>query len=42
MEYIAKKFIGSREMDGELADVISPYSKDVVTKYVKCSANDAK
>ena len=42
MEYIAKKFIGSTELDGEYAEVVSPYSKEVVTKYVKCTKNDAK
>jgi acyl-CoA reductase-like NAD-dependent aldehyde dehydrogenase len=42
MEYIAKKLIGSVEYDGELVDVISPYSGEVVTKYVKCDINDAK
>jgi acyl-CoA reductase-like NAD-dependent aldehyde dehydrogenase len=42
MEYIAKKLIGSVEYDGELVDVISPYSKEVVTKYVKCDVVDAK
>ena len=42
MEYIAKKFIGSSEFDGEYEEVISPYSKEVVTKYVKCTQNDAK
>ena len=42
MEYIAKKFIGSIELDGEYDEVVSPYTKEVVTKYVKCDRNDAK
>jgi len=42
MEYIAKKFIGSTELDGEYAEVVSPYTKEVVTKYVKCDRSDAK
>ena len=42
MAYIAKKFIGSNELEGELLDVISPYSGEVVTKYVKCDENDVK
>jgi acyl-CoA reductase-like NAD-dependent aldehyde dehydrogenase len=39
---IAKKFLGSNEFDGELIDVVSPYDGKVVSKYVKCDANDAK
>jgi len=39
---IAKKFLGSKEFDGELVEVISPYDKSVVSKYVKCDENDAK
>jgi acyl-CoA reductase-like NAD-dependent aldehyde dehydrogenase len=42
MAYIAKKLIGSNESDGELIDVRSPYSDDIVTQYVKCSSGDAK
>ncbi len=42
MELIAKKLIGSKEFDGELGEIINPYSKEVTTKYVKCSADDAK
>jgi acyl-CoA reductase-like NAD-dependent aldehyde dehydrogenase len=42
MEYIAKKFIGSTELDGDVIEVKSPYSQEVVTKYVKCDTNDAK
>jgi len=42
MELIAKKLIGSKEFDGELGEIINPYSKEVTTKYVKCSAEDAK
>jgi acyl-CoA reductase-like NAD-dependent aldehyde dehydrogenase len=40
MNYIAKKFIGSKEVDGELIDVVSPYSNEVVTQYVKCNLDD--
>jgi acyl-CoA reductase-like NAD-dependent aldehyde dehydrogenase len=39
---IAKKFIGSKEEDGELGEIINPYTKEVTTKYVKCSVDDAK
>jgi len=39
---IAKKFLGSKEFDGELVEVISPYDGSVVSKYVKCDENDAK
>ena len=42
MSYIAKKFIGGREVDGELIDVISPYSNEVVTQYVKSDLDDVK
>ncbi len=42
MAYIAKKFLGSTEYDGELVDVVSPYSKEVVTQYVQCDVDDAK
>ena len=42
MELIAKKLIGSSEYDGERGEIINPYTKEVTTKYVKCSANDAK
>jgi len=42
MEHIAKKLIGSTEFEGELGEVISPYSKKVVSKYVICDRNDAK
>ena len=42
MAYIAKKFLGSTEYEGELVDVVSPYSKEVVTQYVKCDVSDAK
>ena len=42
MELIAKKLIGSKEFDGELGEIINPYSKEVTTKFVKCDANDAK
>ena len=39
---IAKKLLGSTEYDGELGEIINPYSKEVTTKYVKCTAEDAK
>ena len=39
---IAKKLIGSNEEDGELADIINPYTKEVTTQYVKCTPEDAK
>ena len=42
MELIAKKLIGSKEFDGELGEIINPYTKEVTTKYVKCTAKDAK
>jgi len=42
MELIAKKLIGSSEFDGELGEIINPYTKEVTTKYVKCNADDAK
>jgi len=42
MAYIAKKFIGSTEVDGNLIDVKSPYSNEVVTQYVECDVSDAK
>jgi len=42
MEFIAKKLIGSKEIDGELKEIINPYTKKVATKYVKCSVEDAK
>jgi len=41
-EFIAKKLIGSNEMDGELGEIINPYTKKVTTKYVKCRVDDAK
>jgi len=41
-ELIAKKLIGSREEDGELEEIINPYTKKVATKYVKCTPDDAK
>ena len=41
MAYIAKKLIGSQEIDGELADVVSTYNGKVVTQYVKCDKFDA-
>lgn len=41
-DLIAKKLIGSNEEDGELAEIINPYTKEVATKYVKCSPDDAK
>lgn len=42
MELIAKKLIGSKEFDGELGEIVNPYTKKVTSKYVKCSADDAK
>jgi len=42
MRYIAKKFIGSREFEGEYREIVSPYSGEVVSKYVICSREDAK
>ena len=40
---IANKFLGSNEIEGkELADIINPYSKEVVSKYAVCSVEDAK
>jgi len=41
-ELISKKLIGSNEEDGELLEIINPYTKEVVTKYVKCTPDDAK
>ena len=41
MAYIAKKLIGNQEIDGELADVKSTYTGEVVTQYVKCDKSDA-
>ena len=41
-ELIAKKLIGSSEEDGEIKEIINPYTKEVATKYVKCSEEDAK
>ena len=40
-ELIAKKLIGSKEYDGELVEVINPYTKKAETKYVKCYSEDA-
>jgi acyl-CoA reductase-like NAD-dependent aldehyde dehydrogenase len=42
MELIAKKLIGSSEFDGKLGEIVNPYTKEVTTKYVRCSADDAK
>jgi len=42
MVYVAKKYIGSSETDGNLIDVKSPYSDDVVTQYVECDISDTK
>ena len=39
---IAKKLIGSKEEDGELAEIINPYTKKPTTYYVKCNPDDAK
>ena len=40
-ELIAKKLIGSKEFEGELVEVINPYTKKAETKYVKCTSEDA-
>jgi len=40
-ELIAKKLIGSKEFDGEVVEVINPYTKKGETKYVKCTPEDA-
>ena len=40
-ELIAKKLIGSKEFEGELVEVINPYTKKAETKYVKCTPEDA-
>ncbi len=42
MELIAKKLIGSKEFNGEIGEIINPYTKKITTKYVKCTPNDAK
>jgi len=42
MELIAKKLIGSRESNGELGEIINPYTKKITTRYVICNADDAK
>ncbi len=42
MELLAKKLIGSKEFEGEIGEIINPYTKKVTTKYVKCSIEDAK
>ncbi|WP_457564827.1 aldehyde dehydrogenase family protein [Caminibacter sp.] len=39
---VAKKLLGSEEFDGELGEIINPYTKEVTTKYVKCDIEDAK
>ncbi len=41
MELIAKKII-KKEINGELKEIINPYTKEVTTKYVKCTPKDAK
>ncbi len=40
-ELIAKKLIGNKEFEGELVEVINPYTKKAETKYVKCTPEDA-
>jgi acyl-CoA reductase-like NAD-dependent aldehyde dehydrogenase len=40
-DLVAKKLIGSKEEDGELGEIINPYTKEVTTKYVKCTPQDA-
>ena len=42
MSMIAKKLIGEKEFDGELDEIINPYTKESYTKYVKCTPKDAK
>ncbi len=42
MELLAKKIIGSNEYNGEIGEIINPYTKEVTTKYVKCTPVDAK
>ncbi len=42
MELVAKKLIGSKEFEGEIGEIINPYTKNVTTKYVKCTPDDAK
>ena len=39
---VAKRLLGSTEYEGNLKEIINPYSKEVTTKYVECSAEDAK
>jgi len=41
MELIAKKII-KKEINGELKEIINPYTKEVTTKYVKCTPKNAK
>ncbi len=41
-ELIAKKLIGSEEIDGEYKEIINPYTQKPVTKYVQCDIEDAK
>ncbi|WP_456470423.1 aldehyde dehydrogenase family protein [Caminibacter sp.] len=41
-ELIAKKLIGSTEEDGEVKEIINPYTKKPATKFVKCTPQDAK
>ena len=41
-DLIAKKLIGSKEEEGEILEIINPYTKKPTTKYVKCSVEDAK
>ncbi|NPA27905.1 MAG: aldehyde dehydrogenase family protein [Epsilonproteobacteria bacterium] len=43
MAKVAKIFFGSKEeLKDELIEVRNPYTKEVVSKYPKCDANDAK
>ena len=42
MSLIAKKVIDGKEFNGELKEIINPYTKKAFTKYVKCSIEDAK
>lgn len=42
MKYVAKKFIGSIEYEGEIVDLYNPFTGHLSTSYVKCDAEDAQ
>ena len=42
MSLIAKKIINAKEIEGEIKEIINPYTKKTATKYVKCTIEDAK